>query len=168
MAARDVLKNINLFVDGRGYGGQVQEVTPPKLALKTEDFMAGGMVAPVELTMALEKLEASASLIAYDADVLSLFGVVEGANISFSIRGTLESFDGTVKPVLHAMTGKIKTLDSGTQKAGELAPLKIEMALTYYRLEVNNVALQEIDVENMIFMANGVDLLAQQRAALGI
>ena len=31
MAARDVLKNINLFVDGRGYAGQLQDYTPPVL-----------------------------------------------------------------------------------------------------------------------------------------
>ncbi|AMW35750.1 hypothetical protein HEQ62_10815 [Haematospirillum jordaniae] len=41
MAARDVLKNINLFVDGRGYAGQLSEYSPPSLALVTEDFRAG-------------------------------------------------------------------------------------------------------------------------------
>ncbi len=29
MAARDVRKNFNLFVDGKGYAGQVEEFTPP-------------------------------------------------------------------------------------------------------------------------------------------
>lgn len=38
-----ILKNFNLFVDGRGYAGKAEEVTPPKLSLKTQEF--GGMDA---------------------------------------------------------------------------------------------------------------------------
>ena len=30
-----ILKNFNLFVDGRGYAGKADEVTPPKLTIKT-------------------------------------------------------------------------------------------------------------------------------------
>ena len=61
----DVLKNMNLFVDGRGYAGVVDELTPPKLTMKTEEHRAGGMDAPVELDMGMEKLEASFSLKKY-------------------------------------------------------------------------------------------------------
>ena len=71
MAARDVRKNFNLFVDGKGFAGQIEEFTPPKLTLKTEEFRAAGMDAPIELTMGLEKLEASFSLIAVDRAVLA-------------------------------------------------------------------------------------------------
>ena len=44
-----VLKGFNLFVDGRGYAGKVEELELPKLTIKTEEFRSGGMVAPVEL-----------------------------------------------------------------------------------------------------------------------
>ena len=33
-----ILKNFNLFVDGRGYAGRVDEITLPKLTIKTEEF----------------------------------------------------------------------------------------------------------------------------------
>ena len=36
-----VLKNMNLFVDGRGYAGRVDEIQLPKLTLKTEEHRAG-------------------------------------------------------------------------------------------------------------------------------
>ena len=36
-----ILKNFNLFVDGRGYAGKAEEVTPPKLSLKTQEFRGG-------------------------------------------------------------------------------------------------------------------------------
>lgn len=168
MAARNVRKNINLFVDGRGYAGQIQEFNPPKLTLVTEEFRAGGMSAPIEISMGMEKLESDFSLISYDSDVLSMFGVSEGQNISFVAREALESFDGTITTVIHTMRGKIKSIDAGTSKAGEIASLKVAMALNYYKLQHGDKEVQEIDVQNMIQSINGTDVLAGMRSALGI
>lgn len=168
MAARDVLKNLNLFVDGRGMAGQVEEVTLPKLALKTEEFRGGGMDAPVELTMGMEKLEAEFSVINYDKNVLALFGVAEGNFVPFVLRKALESFDGGVTPVVITMRGKIKVIDFGTSKPGEKATIKYSIALNYYKYEQGGETIHEIDVENMVRIINGVDALAAQRAALGI
>lgn len=168
MAARNVRKNLNLFVDGKGYAGQIEEFNPPKLNLVTEEFRAGGMHAPIEITMGMEKLETDFSLISYDKDVLALFGVTEGAQVPFVAREALESFDGTVTPVVHTMRGKVKSIDAGTSKAGDKATIKISMALSYYKLEHGGSAVQEIDVENMVQNVNGTDALAGIRGALGI
>lgn len=168
MAARDVLKNLTLWVDGRGMAGQVQEVDPPKLTLKTEDFMGGGMVAPLKVTMGMEAMEASFSLIAYNKDVLALFGVVEGSDVPLTIRGALESFDGTVTPVVMTMRGKVTEQDPGTWKPGDVPSLKNTMALAYYKLQHGDTVVHEIDVENMVCVINGVDTLAEMRAALGL
>lgn len=168
MAARDVLKNINLFVDGKGYAGQIDELNPPKQTLKLEEFMGGGMFAPEEITMGMEKLESDFSLLAYDADVLSNFGVVEGREIQFTVRAHLESFDGTTAAVVMNMRGKVKEIDRGTWKPGEKAVLKIAMALNYFKETRGGVVQSEIDVRNMVFKSGGVDLLSAARSALGI
>jgi uncharacterized protein len=167
MAARDVRKNINLFVDGRGYAGQLDEFNAPELKQTTEEFRGGGMLGKVKLSMGLEPLDTSFALISYDKDVIALFGIAEGAKINLSARETLESFDGEVKAVTHTMRGKIVTFTPGTSKAGELQPIKIEMSLTYYRLEHSGTVLHEIDLENMVHVINGIDSLAAQRRALG-
>lgn len=168
MAARNVRKYLNLFVDGRGYAGQVEEFNAPKLALVTEEFRAGGMDAPIELTMGMEKLECDFSLVSYDKDVLSLFGVAEGASVAFVAREALESFDGTVTPVVHTMRGKIREIDPGTSKSGDKPSLKIAVALTYYKLQHGDSTVIEVDVENMVRTINGTDALASMRAALGL
>ena len=168
MAARDVRKNLNLFVDGRGYAGQIDEFNPPKLALKTEEYRGGGMDAPIELTMGMEKLECDFSLISYDAEVLKLFGVAEGRLVPLVAREALESYDGTTTPVVHTMRGKIREIDPGTSKPGDKPSLKVSMALTYYKLEHGGATIIEVDVENMVRVINGTDTLAQQRAALGM
>lgn len=168
MAARDVLKNLNLFVDGRGFAGQIDEYNAPDLAIQTEDYRGGGMDAPVALDMGMEALETSFSLIEYSADVLALFGVAEGQQVPFTARGALESYDGTVKPVVHAMRGRITRIARGTWGPGQKPSLTITMRLDYYREEHNGVTLHEIDVVNMTRIVNGVDRLAAHRAALGL
>ncbi|KVE33906.1 phage major tail tube protein [Burkholderia sp. TSV86] len=168
MAAREVLKNLTLWADGRGYAGQVRDVNPPKLTQKTEDFQGGGMVAPLKITVGMEGLTTDFSLISYDRNVLSLFGVTEGANVPLTIRGALESGDGTVIPVMMNMRGKVIEQDPGTWKPGEVPFLKIQMALNYYKLLHHDKVVTEIDVENMIATINGADTLAAFRSALGL
>lgn len=167
-AARNVRKNLNLFVDGRGYAGQIAEFNAPKLQLKTEDFRAGGMHGPIELTLGHEKLETDFSLYSYDADILAQWGVREGSEVQFIAREALESHDGTVIPVAHYMRGKLKEVDPGTSKPGDMPSLKIMMALTYYKLDHGGTVVHEIDVPNMVVIQNGTDTLAPIRAALGL
>ena len=62
-----VIKAMNLFADGKGYAAVVEEITPPKISMKTEEFRAGGMDAPIELDTGMEKLECSFTLAKYDA-----------------------------------------------------------------------------------------------------
>lgn len=168
MAACDVRKNLNLFVDGRGYAGQIEDFNAPKLALKTEEYRAGGMDAPLDITMGMEKLVTDFSLLSYSRDVLASFGVAEGFTVPFVAREALESHDGTVTQVVHTMRGKITTLDPGTSKAGDKPSLKVSLTLNYYKLQHGNTVVHEIDVENMVRIVNGVDSLAAMRAALGI
>lgn len=165
---RNVRKNLNLFVDGRGYAGQIEDFNPPKLTLATEDFRGGGMHAPVEITMGHEKLETDFSLICLDADILSKFSVVEGAQVQFTAREALESFDNTVTPVVHSMRGKIKEIDMGTAKPGEKATTRVSMTLTYYKLTHGARIVHEIDIPNMVWVKDGVDMLAAIRNAIGM
>jgi P2 family phage contractile tail tube protein len=168
MTARDVRKNFNLFVDGQGYAGQANNVNPPKLTKKTEEFRGGGMNMPVKLGMGMEAMDADFSLIQFSKDVLSLFGLAEGQYIPLTLRENLESYDGTETPVIHVMRGQITELDQGTVEAGAKPDIKVSMNLNYYKLQHGDTVVQEIDVINMIHIVNGVDVLATQRANLGM
>ncbi len=164
----DILKNLNLFVDGRGYAGNVEELTPPKLTLKTEDFRNGGMDAPVEVEMGMDKLEASFSLTQYDAEVLKIFGLAPGNTKPLTFRGSLASEDGVEKPVVIQLQGMLKEVDQGSWKPGDKATLKGTVAVRYYKHTINGEVVHEIDVPNMIRIVNGVDQLAQTRKNLGM
>lgn len=168
MALDQILKNMNLFVDGRGYAGNIEEFTPPKIALKTEEFRNGGMDAPVDVDMGMEKLECGFTLTKYDKEVLKLFGMVAGGTVLLTARGSVESEDGSKVPVVIAMRGIIKEIDGGSWKPGDKATLKATVALRYYKHDLDGETLHEIDVPNMIRIIAGVDQLAQTRANIGM
>ncbi|UPS64862.1 phage major tail tube protein [Providencia rettgeri] len=44
----------DLYIDGQTYLGQVEEVTPPKLSLKAEDYQGADMVGSVAVTMGFD------------------------------------------------------------------------------------------------------------------
>lgn len=168
MAARDVRKNLNLWVDGRGFAGQIDEFNAPELALQTEEYRGGGMDAPVDINMGMEKLVSDFSLISYDRGVLALFGLREGQSVPLIVREALESSDGTVTGVVHTLRGKIVRITPGTSKPGTLQPLKVDMSLNYYKLTHGGIVVHEIDVVNMVRTVNGVDTLEAIRIALGM
>lgn len=168
MTARDILKNFNLYIDGVGYAGQVEEVTPPKLTKKTEEFRGGGMNAPVKIGMGQEAMESDFTMIQLSRELLSYYGIADGQFLPVTLRGTLESYDGTKTQIVHSMRGTITEIDQGTWKAGDKATLKVSMNLNYYKLQHGDKVVQEIDVINMVHIVNGVDQLAVQRAHLGL
>lgn len=162
------LKNCTLFVDGRGYAGRLKMLTLPKLTLKTEEFRGGGMDAPIEIDMGLEKLEFAATLASVDPELLKSWGLTHGASPSLTVRGALESEFGAAARVEARVSGKIADVDFGDWTPGEPAELKFRQAVTRYEYRHNGEVLHKIDVQNMIRMIDGVDRLAEQRAALGI
>lgn len=164
----DVLRNINLYADGQGYAGKISELTPPKLALKTDEYRAGGMDTPVDIDMGTEALNCDFTLTSYDRQVLKKFGLAPGEHVGLTCKGALVSEDGNVTPVSINMRGIWKEVDMGTWKPGEKGTLKVTVNCRYYKLTHNLEVLVEIDVEQMIRVVNGVDQLARIRAALGM
>lgn len=164
----DVLKNMSLFVDGRGYAGNIEEVSLPKLQIKTEEFRNGGMDAPLEIEMGMEKLECEFTLTRFDRAALSLFGLLSSESIPLSIRGVVVSDEGATLPIVVNLRGFVREVDFGSWKAGDKATLKFMIALRYYKLTHGGFVTHEIDIPGMVRRINGVDQLAAQRAALGV
>jgi len=164
----DILKNMTLTVDRRGYAGNVEEINLPKLTLKMEEFRNGGMDAPIDVEVGMEKLECDFMLTRFDKDVLRLFGVAPGQAVPLTARGVVVSDDGTTTPIIVNLRGIIKELDYGSWKPGEKATLKVMMTLRYYKMTHGREVVHEIDIPNMVRTINGVDQLTAQRNALGL
>jgi P2 family phage contractile tail tube protein len=166
--ASNLLKNFNLYVDGRGFAGVVDELQLPTLGLVVEDFRAGGMDASVAVEMGQEKLEASFVLSGYEENVLNLWGIGQGTTVPLVARGALESLDGAVTPVVVYMNGTIRSMEPGAWKAGEKSTITFTMDLRSYKYTQAGRTINDIDVPNMVRIVNGTDRLAAQRNAIGI
>jgi hypothetical protein len=162
-----VLKGFNLFVDGQGYAGLVEDITLPKLSLKREDLYNGGMDAPIDLEMGMDKLECDFTLSEYSEAVIKQFGLSNGAQVPLTLKGGLDGETG-VTPVVVTLRGAWKDLDMGNWKAGDKPTLKASVSLRYYKLTIGGTDLVEVDVENMVRVIDGVDQLAPMRDAIGL
>lgn len=162
-----ILKNFNVTVDGRGYAGRIDEIVLPTLTIQTEEHRAGGMDAPVDIDLGMEKLEAELTFSEYDLELFRLFGLVDGNAVAVTIRGAIQS-SGEAEPVVINLRGSFKELDAGTWQAGDKATLKCMITARYYKLNINGEDIIEIDAENMVRVINGVDQLASVRSAIGV
>ncbi len=162
-----ILRNFNVFVDGRGYAGKIDEITLPKLTIKTEEYRAGGMDIPINIDMGMEKLEADFTFAEYDSELFRLFGLINNNAVSLTLRGGLQGSSDTESVVIN-LRGLFKELDFGSWKPAEKATLKCTVAAHYYKLTIGGNELIEIDAENMIRKINGVDQMALLQTVLGI
>ena len=162
-----ILKNFNVYVDGRGYAGRVDEITLPKLTIKTDEYQGAGMSAPVEIDLGMEKLEMDMTFSEYDQELFKLFGLTNGSEFALTIRGALQG-SGDTSPVVINVRGYFKEMDFDSWKPAEKASLKCSVACNYYKLTIDGAELIEVDPVNMIRNVNGVDQLSELRQALQI
>ncbi|WP_458129487.1 phage major tail tube protein [Pseudomonas sp. Z2-11] len=164
----ETLANLNLFADGVSFQGDVPSLTLPKLTLKMEEHRGGGMDAPVELDMGMEKQEANFATTGVRRESLKFFGLADGTAFNGTFRGAYKGLKGKVTPVIVTLRGTLKEVDMGDWKPGDKAEIKHSIGLTYYKLEVDGRTVYEIDPIGMRRVINGVDQLAAQRSALGL
>ena len=168
MALPRKLKLMNLFIDGNQYLGAVNEVTTPKLAMKVEEYRAGGMIAPVDVNLGLEKMESEFKMGGYMLDLVRQFGAQIDA-VPLRFMGAYEQDDtGEVTSVEIVMRGRFSEIDHGNSKVGDDTEQTYKVPLTYYKLIENGQEVVEIDALNTIFKVDGKDRLEEHRKAIGL
>ncbi len=161
------LRNFNIMIDGYGFAGRADGVTLPTLAIATEDHRAGGMDAPVDVDMGMEKLELSVEISDYDETVIAGFGML-GAGVPVTLRGAIQRQGEDAQAVVVKMLGNLKSREVGDFKVGAKQTTKLTYTVRRYSETINGTEYVYVDVENMIRVINGVDQLASQRAAIGL
>jgi len=161
-----VLRNFVAYIDGVGYAGKVPEAKLPTLAIKTDDYDAGGLAAPVPLdTGTMEKMDAEVTFAEYNSVVLGLFG---NPDASLTLRGAQEDAPNSAEAIVVSMRGLFQKIDAGSWKKGTQTAAKVAVPLKYLKITIGSVVVVEIDAVNMKRIINGVDQLASIRTALGM
>lgn len=160
-------KNFNVFIDGIGYAGRVTEGTPPKVSIKTEEHIAGGMAAAVDVdTGTVEKMEYEMTLAEFNPAVYAVLGKDD---VPVTFRAAQGLNDTTVEAVIVEVRGMLREVDGGGLKpASGKTELKLAGTASYLRMTIDGSETVEIDAINMVRKIGGVDQLAAQRKALGL
>lgn len=168
MALPRKLKLMNFMADGTSYRGQITEITQPKLAMKLEEYRAGGMLGPVKVNLGLEALEVQFKMGGYMTELIKNFGgTIDGTALRFA--GSYQQDDTEeVTSIELVMRGRFGEIDSGNSKSGDDTEQSYTVPLTYYKVIENGKDVVEIDLLNAIFNVDGKDRLAEHRSAIGI
>lgn len=162
------LSNMNLYVDGVSFAGEVPTLTVPKLTVKTEEYRAGGMSAPIELDMGLEKMEGAFTTNGVRRESMKFFGLNDGGAFNGVFRGAFKGHRGAITAVVVTLRGMLKEVDNGDWKPASVSEIKHSVAVSYYKYEIDGDVLFEIDPLNNVRVIDGIDQLAAERTALGL
>mgnify|MGYP002794250279 FL=1 len=171
MALPHKLKNMNMFFNGDNWQGKAEEITLPKLTRKLEAYRAGGMngAAHVDLGLEDDALGMEMTLGGMEAQLYKQWGIAEIDGVPLRFAGAYQRDDtGEVTACEVLVRGRLSEIDPGSAKQGDNTQVKFSFKPTYYRLVWNGADLIEIDVVNMVEKVDGVDRLAEQRAAIGL
>jgi hypothetical protein len=163
-----VLKNMNLFVDGRGYAGRIDEIQLPKLTLKTEEHRAGGMDIPTDIDLGMEKLSAELTISDYDPELFKLFGLLDSKSVAITLRGAIQAQGNDAVPVVVNLRGGWSSMEPSNWKPSDKSNIKITVSANYYKLSIDGEELVEIDAENLVRKIGGLDQMEAIRSALGM
>lgn len=161
-----LVRNFGVFIDGRGYIGRADEVELPKLSIKAEEYRGGGMDAPSEQDMGMEKLECTITLPELDPDAIKLFGLY-GKTFGVTLRGAIRKQGEEAEAAVIQLVGAFKEMDFGNWKPGDKAQAKHVFAADSYTLTIAGELIVKIDVINMIRLIGGTDQMASIRTAIG-
>lgn len=169
MALPSKLKNMNLYNDGVSYLGLVPEVTIPKLARKMEGYRGGGHDSELQIDMGGEPIEFEWKAGGLIEQIYGQFGMtsIDGVQLRW-VGAYQDDQTGRYKSVEIVVRGRHAEIDGGTGKPGDDTEESVKTVCVYYKLTVDGRVLIEKDEMNLIFIVNGVDRLAEQRAAMGL
>lgn len=168
MAADHLLKSWSVWVDGIGKAGNCKDYTPPVLEVKTVDFQAGDMDAPIPVDDGMNAMETDFSIYGLDRTIMPLFGFNPNTNTSLSVRSVYTDAHGGTFECVESMRGLITKIERDAQDSGSQRDkaMKVTMKLNYYKLVWAGMDLIEIDPINHVRKFGDLDVLEGIRAGL--
>mgnify|MGYP000105799673 CR=1 FL=1 len=167
-AIPQVLIDFAWYQDGSGLIGRCPKVKLPELTKVVEEYIAGGMAAPIDIDMGMvEKMEITPSLAEPNVETIKLFGLSNGNEKPFTFRGALRG-KGDAVPMVIRTTGRVIGLNIDEIERKKLASTECKITVATLKVEINGEVLIDIDAEGGKFVVGGVDQRASINAALGV
>ncbi len=166
----EVVANFAVFEDATEYLG-MSEVSLPEVSSLTEEITGAGIAGNVEAVV-LGHTEAMSLTLNFRTVTAAAIRLAEPRIHRIELRAAQQNENtntGKLETVAvkHVMNVKPKKFAPGKLAVASAADASGEYAVSYYALYMNRTKVIEIDQLNFIYYVNGVDYLADVRAALG-
>lgn len=160
MSTKTTLRAWTFFRNGIRIQG-AHEFTPPVLAVTKTDLRTGAQDAPTPVDDGMEALTCQIKFYGIDTDMLASFGFISGSRPRFSAyqgytgngteHGTVEEIEGFVMTVTPDARGNTGLSENA---------VTVDIAVNYYRQQVDGRETIAIDTERFSRRVNGVDVLS--------
>lgn len=165
------LTNANVYLDGASLLGKAEEIDLPNITHKLAEHKALGMIGTPEFFSGIDKMEARIKWSSLYADVLK-----KASNptktVQLQVRASLETYEASGRtgeqPVVVFLTAQFKNIPTGNYKQHENSEFESSLTVFYVKMEIDGAEIMEVDVLANIYKVDGVDVLANYRANLGI
>ena len=159
------ISDVNVFVDGVGHLGVVDEVKLPEVKQKLESVNVGGIERDIQ-TGIFEKMEAEITLNEYSPVVYAAMAanMKKGLPVTFLCKANIVQ-GGVKKGVVATIAGDI-TVSDNSLKGSETVKRNIKVSVRQYTLEIDGKQGVMIDVDNLVAVIDGVDVLEELRKNL--
>ena len=165
------ITNANVYADGNNLAGKAKQIDLPTMKTTMAEHKGLGMAGAIELPTGWDKMEGKIMWTSYYADVMR-----KAANpfktVSLQVRNSIESHTSAGRtaetPMVTFMTVQFKEFPAGSFKHQEDAEFESAINVLYLRQEVGGVSIVEFDPLANIYKVDGVDLLENFRANLGL
>ncbi len=164
------LFDMNMFVNGTSMIGKAEEVTPPKLSMKLEEYRGAGMPGSASVFMGLDSgaLDLEFTLGGLETTVLSqMYTSISAVQLRFA-GSFLDDATGNTVGCEIQVRGRLTELDWGSAKPGENTQHKYTMKNTYCRVTIADEVFFEADILNSKLQAYGRDIMEAHRKNLGL
>ena len=169
---RHILQAFTMFVNGKDFGYETEEVELPLPVPKEQTYNPGGVDLEVNLQMGkIEALEATVKISGTSPDLLSLCGKGPGQTDRFTFRGSvLSEINGGYVPHVCIIEGALNGGSRDRWQRGEKSGLELMIkGIVYFRYEVgSDEVLHELQLYPPKRIVNGVDHLKDINQHLGV
>lgn len=165
------ITNANVYINGGSQLGRAKNFELPQIENAMQEFEAMGMVGKAEFFAGLEKMEAKIVWNSFYANVLGISANPTVVN-QLQLRSSIDTYGSSglqaQAPLVIHLSASFKSLPLGNFQQHENVELESMMSVYYVKVEIDGVSRLEIDILANIYKVDGVDILAQYRANLGI
>lgn len=170
MAAVSTVTEANVYLDGNNFLGQVKELDIPALTYIQSDHQSLGMLGVASFFTGVEKMEGRIMWPSWTPQIASAFSNPLKP-VMLTVRAVLKEFDGvtyTNRTIVTDMVVMPSDKPGGNHKPQEGAEYESNYIAHSIVQKIDGIETLNFNVVSNTFKVDGVDILADYRANLGI